>query len=245
MSGWADITFRPIAGDWPGELRRNRRRSQFDTPWGRTLTLLTTELGYLGAKNIVFQIAVDERDIRVDGRPRAKARAEHPGVILAFDSKFGPLKYATDTFDRWEDNVRALALSLEALRKVDRYGVSTRGEQYTGWRALPAGSDDTHGIPDAATAREYLERVYGGDVKRALMETHPDRGGDREEFGKGHADQGVAGRMICICDPELLELDVPDMRCPEHGLVAFLRGLDRRDLCGCGDPADCREAVHA
>lgn len=27
----------------------------------------------------------------------------------------------------------------------------------------------------------------------------------------------------CICDPALLELDVHDVRCPGHGLVAFAR----------------------
>lgn len=180
---YTDITFRPI-DVWPGDLSRSRRRAPFRTNWGTTVKLLERELGMLNAKNVVFQIAVDERDLRVDGKPRAQARADHPGVILAFESKYGPLKYVVDAFDRWEDNVRAIALGMEALRKVDRYGVTKRGEQYTGWKALPAGSDDTHGIPDAQTAREYLADRYGGDIRRALMETHPDRGGDRGEFGK-------------------------------------------------------------
>ena len=104
--------------------------------------------------------------------------------MLAFESDYGPLQYATDTFTSWQDNLRAIALSLEALRAVNRYGVSRHGEQYRGWRQLTTGSDDTHGIPDTATAQRYLDDVYDGDLKRALMETHPDRGGDREEFGK-------------------------------------------------------------
>src|SRR5947208_1880483 len=82
------------------------------------------------------QFAVTESDIRLDGRPRARAVASHPGVVLAFDSRHGPLKYAVDTFDRWQDNLRAIALGLEHLRAVDRYGVTRRGEQYTGWRQI-------------------------------------------------------------------------------------------------------------
>lgn len=38
----------------------------------------------------------------------------------------------------WQINLRAIALGLEALRKLDRYGITSRGEQYTGWRAIEA-----------------------------------------------------------------------------------------------------------
>jgi hypothetical protein len=180
---YTDITFRPI-DEWPGELSRHRRRSQFSSPWGRTIKLLEIELSHLHARQVVFQIAVDERDLRIDGKPRAQARAAHPGVILAFESKFGSLKYAVDTFDRWEDNVRAIALAMEALRKVDRYGVTKRGEQYTGWRALPVSTDAADSILTREQARQYIADRYGGDLRRALMDTHPDRGGDVDEFRK-------------------------------------------------------------
>lgn len=179
----AGIVFRPI-DIWPGTETRHRRRATFKASLGSTMALLGRELLALNAKLIVAQIAMSEADFRQDGIPYANARATHPGVVIAFESKFGPLKFAVDTFTTWEDNLRAIALGMEALRKVDRYGVTKRGEQYTGWKALPVGSHDEHGIPDAQTAREYLEARYGGDMRRALMETHPDRGGDREEFGK-------------------------------------------------------------
>jgi len=38
----------------------------------------------------------------------------------------------------WRHNVRSIALGLEALRAVDRYGISRRGEQYAGFRAALA-----------------------------------------------------------------------------------------------------------
>jgi len=181
VTRYADITFRPI-DEWPGEMTRNRRRAPFRTTWGTTIMLLERELSMLGARLVVFQIAVDERDLRIDGKPRAQARATHPGVILAFESKWGPLKYAVDAFDRWEDNVRAIALAMEALRKVDRYGVTKRGEQYTGWKALPVSTDPADAIQTREQAHDYLQQRWGGDVKKALMETHPDRGGDSDEF---------------------------------------------------------------
>jgi len=176
---YADITFRPIEA-WPGELTRGRRRAQFSARWGQTIQLLESELTHLNARQAVFQVTLEERDFRIDGTPRARAQSHHPGVILAFNSKFGPLKYAVDTFDNWQDNVRAIALAMEALRKVDRYGVTKRGEQYTGWKALPVSTD----AADAVATREQAEALlagYGG-ITAALKATHPDHGGDPDEF---------------------------------------------------------------
>lgn len=151
------------------------------------------ELEFLGAHHVVVQVALEDRDFLINGTPRSRAQAAHPGVMVAFESEHGPLQYATDEFDNWQDNLRAVALSLEALRAVNRYGVSRHGEQYRGWRQLPPGSDDTHGIPDAVTARRYLNDVYDGDMRAALFATHPDRGGDREEFGKVMRIKGLLG----------------------------------------------------
>lgn len=174
------VTFRPIEG-WPVDFTRHRRRSSFSASLTRTVELLARELRYLAARQIVLQLAVSEGALRVDGLPRASAQPEHPGVVLAFESKWGPLKYATDEFSTWQDNLRAIALSMEALRKVDRYGVSKRGEQYTGWKALPASTDPAAAIQTKEQAREVLAR-YNGDVRAAIRATHPDTGGDPDEF---------------------------------------------------------------
>src|SRR3954471_16748557 len=98
---YADITFRPI-DDWPGEQTRWRQTAPFNAPWMSTIKLLERELSMLDAKNVVFQVALRDSDLRVDGKPKAGRKAAHPGVILAFDSKYGPLKYAVDTFTSWD-----------------------------------------------------------------------------------------------------------------------------------------------
>lgn len=176
------VQFRPI-DTWPAEPTRLRRHAQFSSSLGSTMKTLGAELRQLNAKQVVVQIAMREPDFRNDGIPYANARATHPGIIIAFESKFGPLKFAVDTFTAWEDNLRAVALGMEALRKVDRYGVTKRGEQYTGWKALPQSTDPTQNMT-VDQARGYLDDVWGGDVRKALYETHPDRGGDPDDFRK-------------------------------------------------------------
>jgi hypothetical protein len=190
------VTFRPI-DQWPGAETRYRKHAPFTAYFGSTMELLGRELRALNAKLVVVQLAMNEADFRNDGLPRASARAFHPGVVLAFESKWGPLKYSTDEFTDWLDNLRAIALSMEALRKVDRYGVSKRGEQYTGWKALPMSTDpaanietedqawrviaDAAGIPPDSSL--LLNGISEDDaIKRAIKATHPDAGGDPDEF---------------------------------------------------------------
>jgi hypothetical protein len=183
---------RPI-DEWPGERTHSPRRAPFDSPWGKTLRLLDEELRKLKAENLILMRAVSDDDIRLDGNLRAGVKPAHEGVILAFDSKYGALKYACDAFLSWGDNLRAIALGLEALRKVERYGISRRGEQYTGYRALPASSegamtkDVAAGILAkwggfSAEAIAQFPEVRDAAYLKAAKATHPDVGGNEEDF---------------------------------------------------------------
>lgn len=187
-----NYTFRPL--QWAGPItpaEQRRSRWAFRAGWSDTLRLLEDELWRLDADRVVVEADFRERDLRRDGMPRADARQpEFPGVRIAFDSKHGPLVYATDAYEFWQHNVRAVALSLEALRAVDRYGVTKRAEQYTGWRAIgvgPATPMDT-GPMTEAQARDLLLALVGvpnGDnsdlalYRRAVKIAHPDQGGSR------------------------------------------------------------------
>jgi hypothetical protein len=190
-----DYQFRPIE-TWPGEFTARRKRAQFRASFTQTQRLLDCELRQLGATNIVIQAAVRPSDIRLDGMLRADARsAVHPGIILSFDSKHGPLVYPCDRFDNWQDNLRAIALSLEHLRAVDRFGVTKRGEQYRGWERLPPpGGGAGYSDMSREEALQVLARMAGYKTvrdepaavqdayRRAAMAAHPDHGGTAEAF---------------------------------------------------------------
>ena len=155
-----------------------------------TLTLLRKEVAELRKPGtpVVLQIAMREQDFRIDGLPRANAKPAHPGVILSIESRHGALSYPCDRFDQWQDNVRAIALGLEALRKVDRYGITKRGEQYRGWIAIESATDLPFAHAD--DAERWLRTYTGWDtaalsgvVRRARAVSHPDRNdGDRTTF---------------------------------------------------------------
>lgn len=204
---------------WPaGELTENRKSHPFrksvpnswgggthtvsGIDWTATMDLLDRELRMIEAENVVLQMAVTDYHIRNDGWIRANASPEHPGVILTFDSKHGPLSYPCDQFTDWQANIRAIALALEALRKVDRYGVTKTGEQYRGWKQLPPAGGSTVTMT-AQGAAQLLKREAGSAPvakagvdtiladrgvaeavhREARRRTHPDTGdGSKERF---------------------------------------------------------------
>lgn len=184
--------------DWPGELTRNRKPSTFSAGLSSTLQLLDREVFHLvdtraQQDSAELLIAIPAGAMwRLDGRPRANAVAEHPGVIFSIDSRHGHLSYPCDTFTKWQDNLRAIALALEALRKVDRYGVTKRGEQYRGFLAIEA-TAAPRGFADANEALRFLASFFP-DVARgeqasakvllrgAQRRAHPDHGGDDAKF---------------------------------------------------------------
>lgn len=175
LGGWDAVTVRPLT-TWPGG-KLGYRRSPFSAPWHQTLRLLDQELRALEAKNVVLELALTERDIRIDGKPRARAVASHPGIVVSMATKYGPLRYACGEFETWQANIRGFALSLEALRKVDRYGVS-RGEQYAGWKQIEATTGN--GTGDLDRGRVLISKY--GSVRDALRATHPDLGGKPADF---------------------------------------------------------------
>lgn len=169
-----NTVFRPLER-WERRGVGSRPHSPFKASYQTTINLLERETRLLGARQVIVELAIQEGDIRLDGQPYASTRPAHPGVTVAFDSRHGPLKYTADKFATWQENLRAIALGLEALRKVDRYGMTSRGEQYAGWKALPSGDSS---LRDRGAE---LIREHGG-VKEALMATHPDHGGDPTDF---------------------------------------------------------------
>lgn len=187
---WHGLVVRPWDGPKPACAYR---RSQFSASLSKTLRLLSRELGFLQAKQLVILLDVSERDIRLDGAPRANAKVGEPCVAVSFESKHGPVRMVTGEYSTWQDNLRAIALSLEALRAVDRYGVSKSGEQYRGWRAIPMSTDPAEAIQTTDQAQAVLD-AFGNDLRRAIRETHPDHGGDETEFRKVIRARELLGR---------------------------------------------------
>lgn len=211
--------WRPI-DRWPREQTKQREWSPFRTRmndgsyrrreigWEETSVDLERELRALNVREAVIQLALSERDIRIDGQIKLNARLQHPGVVLTFTAPDkGVLTFACDKWTSWQANIRGITKGLEALRLLDRYGITTTGEQYTGWKELPSGiplSEQT--APEPMSIEQAARIVVGwisgahdltqnartaiedADYRRyayrqALKHLHPDAGGsDSDAF---------------------------------------------------------------
>lgn len=143
------LVWRPITR-WPREQTKERTASPFrssgsysgraEVGWSRTEPELERELRALDVSEAIVQMAITDREIRNDGQIYANARPTHPGVIVTFTAPGkGPLTFACDKWTTWQANIRGITKGLEALRVLERYGITTTGEQYTGWKELGSG----------------------------------------------------------------------------------------------------------
>ena len=122
-------------------------------------------------------------ELRQDGLPYSGRRApEDPGAAVYFELAGRPHVIACDRWRTVEENLRAIAKTIEATRGIERWGASTLEESFGGYAALPESAGGRHwtqelGVDLSASADE-IRAAY----KRRSMETHPDRGGSDEAF---------------------------------------------------------------
>lgn len=162
----------PPMASWNGTYT-----SPFSAALASTLDILRREIKHLKPREVILEADFRENQLRNDGLPKATATAASPGIVLTLvGTPHGDLRYPCATFGHWDENLRGIALSLEAQRKMDRYGVTRNGEQYAGWKALPAGRSE----PSAERGRALI--AEHGSLAAALKATHPDHGGDAADF---------------------------------------------------------------
>jgi hypothetical protein len=143
---------------------------------------LTNELKLLQAKNIIIS---SNLKVRKDGTGfYSKQNVQDPGIVVYFDLKGAGKAIACDRWRHVADNIRALCLSIRAIRGLERWGGSEFLDGlFTGFKALPS--------PDMViqAQRDYfLGMITPGEIHKRYLELckehHPDMGGDAETFAE-------------------------------------------------------------
>jgi len=96
---------------------------------------LQAEIDRLGAREILLSSNVE---LNLNGDPRGdRSRPSDPGVALYFKLKGKDTVLACDRWDRVEDNIAAIAKHIDAIRGMERWGVGSVEQVFTGYQALP------------------------------------------------------------------------------------------------------------
>ena len=179
-------TWRPLPA-WPYPPRP-KAVAPFRMGWEASLDSLEDEIVRLEGDDLVIGVVCDPSQISISGALKAGGRTavRHAGAEVSFEVPGGRrLTFHTDAYGTLTQNVRAIAAGLEALRAVDRYGITSSAEQYAGFAALAPGG------PDPERGRVLVERA--GGVAQALKRHHPDHGGEAANFADVQAFRKTAG----------------------------------------------------
>lgn len=141
--------------------------------------------------------------LRLDGLPRSDQRAPaDPGVAVYWEDRASSARrcMAVDHYDRVEDNLAAIAATLEAMRAIERHGgAAILDRAFTGFTALPppmaAGKPwrEVFGYPQGVkVTRLELDGAY----RTARSDAHPDKGGTAQAFQGVQAAYEQAAREL-------------------------------------------------
>lgn len=142
--------------------------------------ILMNELRLLRAENVVLSTNIE---LRRDGAPYSGRRLpEDRGVAVYFTRKGKTECIPCDRWQRIEDNVLAIARSVEAIRGIERWGGGDMMERaFSGFLALPspivnhANWWDTLGLDQRATMTAII-LAY----RELALVRHPDAPGGSE-----------------------------------------------------------------
>lgn len=178
---------------WPdGRIRTpsySRERAKFATTFARARDDVFHEVELLVGRYTVRDAGVvlsTNIALRRDGLPLASQRQpDDPGVALYFMYKKRQVCFACDRWNKIEDNMQAIAKTIDALRGIARWGTGDMVESaFRGYTALPApGSIATRtwrevmGFAFTPTPQELTAKYR---VLRSAA--HPDNGGSVQAF---------------------------------------------------------------
>lgn len=191
---------------WPDGWRRTPAYQRTRARFSRQEHVWTTTGGYTRKADLTIAQATDRvadalraigawttdtvvstnLALRNDGLPRSGQRApDDPGVAVYWRKGKVSRCIAIDRYDRVQDNLAAIAATLEAMRAIDRHGgAEILDRAFTGFVALPQPEQwwNTLGVTSTATRAE-IDEAY----RKLAMKHHPDRGGDAGEMARVNA----------------------------------------------------------
>lgn len=173
----------------PRTGQHHRERARFVTSFARARDDVIHQIELLVGRyqvrsaNVVVSTNIA---LRKDGLPLASQRApDDVGVAVYFTYKKRQMCFACDRWRKIEDNMQAIAKTIEALRGVARWGTGDMMEAaFNGFTALPAPGAESQWWQVLGLNNQVSADVLRETWKRLRSIHHPDRGGDNDLYIK-------------------------------------------------------------
>lgn len=145
------------------------------------LKRLQEELRRIGA---TLPIVSTNVSTRLDGYPRSNERKpDDPGVAVYFQLAGHPHCMPCDTYTEVSDNIAAIAAHIAATRAIERHGVASVSEMFSGFVALPARPHKRPWWEVLGIIRTSSKEQVTAAYRALALKYHPDQpGGSLEKM---------------------------------------------------------------
>jgi hypothetical protein len=154
---------------WPKTEVLRRENSRFDTSLSVALTNLKKQVELLGGSKLVLS----------SNYTLGNDNPKDCGVVAYFTMEASEIAVPCDRWRRIQDNVHAIALTIEAMRGMERWGAKHMIKaMFSGFKQLPSSERPWWEVLgcDYESSPIFIKERY-----RVLsMAHHPDRGGTQE-----------------------------------------------------------------
>lgn len=127
----------------------------------------------MGGKNVVLS----------SNASLGNERPSDPAVVAYFELRGLPMAIPCDRWAKIEDNIHAIALTVEAMRGMERWGAKHMiTAMFSGFKALPEKGSGIDPWKVLGIAPESSEIEITAAFKNKAKVFHPDKGGSAEDW---------------------------------------------------------------
>lgn len=175
---------------WPDGYARtqwhSRKKSQFKQSMDQAQRFMQLEIERLGGRELIVSTNIP---VRQDGglySDYMRRKIDDPGVAIYFQYKKKAISMCCDQYLTVWENIYALGKGIEALRGMERWGVSDFLERaFTGFTALPSNvvivQRDIWEVLNLASKPAHAS-IVTEQYRQLAKRLHPDAGGTTEAF---------------------------------------------------------------
>jgi len=162
---------------WPRE--GSKEKGKFQSTLAGALAALRNEVKLMGGSDLVLSSNVT----------LGQDRPKDPAVVAYFTYQKMQVAIPCDRWQLVEHNVKAIALTIEAMRGMNRWGAKHMVRaMFTGFVALPAPSSESTAWWDVLEVKsDASHEVVTANYRRLAKDHHPDAGGTAEMMAKINA----------------------------------------------------------
>ena len=181
--------------DWPASFERTsaadrERNRSFEATLGATTKELATEMDRMDVDE--YRGEIGNAHTKSNGLPLHNANPDDPGFVLRWVDDGEQFAVACDASPQLRDNVRYVLKWVNETRMRGKRPVETGDSEFAAARLPPGDDGDGDVVAGTATSQPAHEvlgvapdapvNVVESAARARKAETHPDNGGDRDEF---------------------------------------------------------------